>query len=124
MFERFDANGDGRLTGDELPERARDRMMESDANGDGALTKDELQQAREGMMRGEGHERRSFGDPAAMFERFDANGDGSLTADEMPERARERMMGADMNGDGAVTQEEFAKSHQSRGGRRGPDRGQ
>lgn len=42
MFERSDANKDGKLTGDEIPERMRDRLNMIDKDGDGAITKAEF----------------------------------------------------------------------------------
>ncbi len=42
IFERFDANEDGKLTSDEVPERPWKRISEADANEDGAVTKEEL----------------------------------------------------------------------------------
>ncbi|MGM0494653.1 MAG: EF-hand domain-containing protein [Armatimonadota bacterium] len=47
MIARLDADGDGRVTIDELPERLRERFSGADANGDGVLSVEELQQARE-----------------------------------------------------------------------------
>ncbi|MFP4249852.1 MAG: hypothetical protein ACLFU7_09360 [Armatimonadota bacterium] len=47
MIERLDADGDGRVSIDELPERLRERFAEADANGDGILSVEELQQSRE-----------------------------------------------------------------------------
>jgi len=45
MFSTQDANGDGKLTGDEIPERMRDRVGMIDENGDGALDRSEMQKA-------------------------------------------------------------------------------
>ena len=42
MFERNDANGDGKLTGDEIPERMRDKLKMVDKDGDGSISKSEL----------------------------------------------------------------------------------
>ncbi len=42
MFERSDANKDGKLTGDEIPERMRDRVKMIDKDGDGSITKSEF----------------------------------------------------------------------------------
>jgi len=43
VFDRWDANGDGEVTRDEMPERARMLFARLDRNGDGRLTRDELQ---------------------------------------------------------------------------------
>ncbi len=45
MFEQRDANGDGKLSGDEIPERMRDRLSVIDTNGDGSLDKSEVEKA-------------------------------------------------------------------------------
>ena len=42
MVARFDANGDGRTTLDELPPRVRERVAPADADRDGAITAQEL----------------------------------------------------------------------------------
>ncbi len=42
MFERSDANKDGKLTGDEIPERMRERLNMIDTNGDGSIDKEEM----------------------------------------------------------------------------------
>ena len=51
MFKRMDTNGDGVLSGDEIPERAREFMMRGDTNHDGKITQDELTKAREARRR-------------------------------------------------------------------------
>jgi hypothetical protein len=47
FFERLDANGDGALSKDEMPERMREHMMVADTNKDGKVTREELDAARE-----------------------------------------------------------------------------
>ena len=47
----FDANGDGRITREEIPEQAGGMFDRVDANGDGVVTKDELD-AMASRMRG------------------------------------------------------------------------
>lgn len=47
LFERHDDNGDGKLTKDEVPEWAWERMVKADADADGAVTLDELKKSRE-----------------------------------------------------------------------------
>ncbi|MEZ5402964.1 MAG: hypothetical protein R2729_25020 [Bryobacteraceae bacterium] len=43
MMEEWDANGDGKVTAAEMPERMRENFGRFDANRDGFVTKDELQ---------------------------------------------------------------------------------
>jgi Ca2+-binding EF-hand superfamily protein len=45
MFENRDANGDGQLSGDEIPEQMRERLDRIDTNGDGAVDKEEMKKA-------------------------------------------------------------------------------
>jgi len=42
LFESRDKDGDGKLTGDEIPERMRDKLKMIDKDGDGAITKAEF----------------------------------------------------------------------------------
>jgi len=102
LFERFDANKDGKLTKDEVPEKAAERVMKADADGDGAVTKDELQAAREKLGPRPGR--------TVLFRHFDRDGDGKLVASEVPPIARERLLRADANGDGGVTQDEIRQA--------------
>ncbi len=52
MFERFDKNGDGRLTVDEVPTPVWEHLKAADLNQDGAITREEIQTARrEGKLR-------------------------------------------------------------------------
>ncbi|MBX3184312.1 MAG: hypothetical protein KF915_16915 [Polyangiaceae bacterium] len=46
LFERFDANKDGKLTKSEVPEKLWNRLSRADANKDGAVTKAELEAKR------------------------------------------------------------------------------
>jgi Ca2+-binding EF-hand superfamily protein len=97
FFSRLDANKDGKLARDEMPERMRENFSRLDANGDGAVSQEEFAQGA-----------RPFGKappgsppaPAGNFDRRraeetydrgDANKDGKWTRDESPEGpARER----------------------------------
>ena len=78
MFSRFDKDGDGLLSGDEIPERMKERFKDFDINDDGLISKDEMKSA--------------MGDPKAKAKRDapryisdnDADGDGKLSRDEFP----------------------------------------
>lgn len=44
FFARMDADGDGKISGDEIPERMRDRLKDIDTDGDGAISLEEMQE--------------------------------------------------------------------------------
>jgi Ca2+-binding EF-hand superfamily protein len=50
MFEQRDANSDGMLSGEEIPERLQAMVGRVDKNGDGNISKDEFKQVQAGMM--------------------------------------------------------------------------
>ena len=52
MLRRFDANGDGTISKDEVPEQAQRFIQDFDRNGDGVVTKEELPQGDFGMPGG------------------------------------------------------------------------
>lgn len=54
IFKRRDANSDGKLSGDEVPERMRSRMEQLDSDKDGALTLDEFRSGMGRMFGGRG----------------------------------------------------------------------
>lgn len=98
-FAAFDANRDGRLTLDEFPGRAKQRMWRTDANTDGAVTKAEMATAAERRMR----IRLSRG-----MMRLDVDRDGKLSRNEFVDGGFRLFRIADRNRDGAVTREELA----------------
>ncbi len=54
MFRNQDANGDGKLSGDEIPEFLKGRMESIDTDGDQAITLDELQKMIQARGAGRG----------------------------------------------------------------------
>ena len=51
LFHRLDANQDGKLSKEEIPERMRAKLDQRDANHDGFLTLEELRQAPQGKAK-------------------------------------------------------------------------
>ena len=134
LFKKLDANGDGQITKDEVPEeqqRLFERLLRSsDKDGDGKLSSAEFltgttdqprrreapperPAGREGAA---GEKGRGEGGPesAEIFKRLDANNDGKLVADEVPEERRQGFLimieRADSDGDKSLTLEEFTKA--------------
>jgi Ca2+-binding EF-hand superfamily protein len=132
LFKRLDANRDGKVVADEVPEERREMFAElvkrGDKDGDGALSHEEFVQASpdrekkpDGEKRPEAEkpvnaEKRPEGRPGAeqLFRRMDRNSDGKVTADEVPEERREfiarLIKRVDKDGDSAMTAEEFASA--------------
>lgn len=124
LFAKLDANRDGKIAADEVPEAQRslfDRLVRnSDANGDKQLSKAEfeagLKPADEPKqpLAGGGIPGRRGGapqgvDPRQQFQRLDANKDGKLSKDELPERMQQNFARLDANSDGSISAEELAR---------------
>jgi Ca2+-binding EF-hand superfamily protein len=120
MFNKLDANSDGKLTEDEVPERQREgfrRLLQDlDDDGDKALTKEQAPRVIMMLMQrgapGPGG-RPDLQMAEQRFAELDANKDGKLTADEIPGPAREAfeqfLERADDDGDKAITKEQFPR---------------
>ena len=119
-FDDVDANGDGKVTQDEIAAHGAARFAAADTDCDGSLSVDEMvanmDRKREERMR-KGAER--------MIERRDANDDGQLTADEMTPRNGDRMFARlDADKDGAISKEEMEDARKSHKGQRKGERGE
>ena len=104
-FAAIDADGDGRLTQEELATHRAAELAALDADGDGFVTGEEMVARIRTQMQERMAERAT-----RQLERFDADGDGKVAVAELPEAGiGERMFAAiDADGDGAITEEEIA----------------
>lgn len=116
MFDRLDANNDGKVDRLEI-EQARDaHFARFDADGDGRVTEAEFEAGHAAMR-----EQRRQARQARMFARHDADGDGVLTSEELPGQGMARMLERlDSDGDGTISRDEAAEH---RGKMRGHGKG-
>lgn len=82
IFERFDLDGNGEVTRDEVTQAAAQHFAEADTNGDGQLSPEELAAQAESRQE-ERRASRMAQRSERMLERHDANGDGLLSLEEM-----------------------------------------
>lgn len=144
-FKARDANGDRRLTGDEMKDRrgrfarldtnddgtlsfaeqaagTTARFSRLDADGDGKLTPEELapRHGRRGGPVGFAPDGDRPGPGAMALQRLDTDGDGRITREEMRAQADQRFDRLDANRDGVIDQVELqAMRGRMAGGRRG-----
>jgi Ca2+-binding EF-hand superfamily protein len=122
LFDRLDANGDGKVELDEVPQKRRDMFQKLlarvDKDGDGAVTREEFAKAgppdaAPGKPAKPGQPPESGRGPAELFKRMDRNADGKVTADEVPEERRPlvaKMIDlGDKDNDSALSMEEFVR---------------
>ena len=130
LFDKLDANKDGVVSGDEVPDDKQsifERLLRvGDKNGDKKLSKEELvaglkQAAPQADNAPPG---RPGGPPGGLpnakdiFARLDRDGNGKIEKDEIPERMKENIGRVDSNSDGVIDAAEFEKVAQFFAGRR------
>ena len=98
LFAEFDANDDGALTSDEVPEGVWDRLLVADTDDSDSVTKEELQAYREAQR---------VAAVEAFFEQLDSDDSGDITSAEVSRMAWRFISRADANNDGAVTIDEL-----------------
>ena len=129
----MDANKNGKLEKDEVPERMQSMFSRADKNEDGAIDKEEMtamvRERSGGQGTGFGGGQGGFGGReflTQMMERADVDKDGKLSGDEIPPFMRERLEQTDTNKDGALDKSELeaAAARMSEGRGQGRGRGQ
>lgn len=111
IFKRLDADGDGKVKPDDVPEERREgfrRMLERhDENKDGAAS---LEEFRKGFMLLAGQAPGTPPQPGPnsmelVFKALDVDGNGALSKEELS-KAADALAKLDRNGDGSVSREE------------------
>ena len=111
-FAKADADGDGKVTRDELAAYRQSRVGGADTDGDGMISVEELTSAMTAQMQARIEQRAK-----ARVEAQDVNGDGKLSVEELivpPTNGRifDRL---DADGDGAVSADELAAGREAMG---------
>ncbi|MEM7445600.1 MAG: EF-hand domain-containing protein [Pseudomonadota bacterium] len=109
IMERFDADGDGQITVEEVEAYRAARFEAADTNGDGVIDEAEFQAAAEARAMERVAER-----AGEMFARIDEDGDGQLTQDDVSGREGRLFEHADENGDGILTEDELLNERPNR----------
>lgn len=102
LFLRLDRDHDRALEKAEVLRPREERFAKLDANGDGRITADELDAHLKQRL-----QRRLVRMRYRMLARLDADGDGVISKREFTARAMRRFARIDLNGDGRVVPEEL-----------------
>ena len=98
LFERLDANRDGKITNEEMVVLTSQRFTRIDVDNDGNITAVELQAKMKTNA-----EKRS----KRVMKRADSNGDGMITREEFLAQAEKRFARVDTDKNGAISMEEL-----------------
>ena len=109
MFERYDANKDGKITQDEINNNRQAWYAEFDLDKDGKLSLVEFEKlwlkARHRMM-------------VREFQFLDTDGDGNVTILEYKGPLEDLVVERDRNNDGALSREDRPREDRDSGGRK------
>jgi hypothetical protein len=107
MLKEFDANGDGKLTQEEIDTARANRVAEFDADKDGSLSLDEYQALWMSAMRERMVDR---------FQFYDNDGNGIITVEEYSEPFAQTVERWDRNDDGALSKDDRPQKHHEKKG--------
>ena len=109
LMERFDTDGDGQITVEEIEALRIARFNEADTNSDGVIDATEFQAAVEQRAA-----ERAAEHAAEIFARMDQDGDGQLTQEDLGGREGRLFEHADEDGDGILTEDELLNARPHR----------
>lgn len=102
LFERYDANQDGKITKGEITAARKASITKYDADKDGQLSLDEFQGLFNEIMR---HRM------VRMFQKLDRDGDAKVSEAEIARQVERMMAHLDRNDDGEIERSELKRRH-------------
>jgi Ca2+-binding EF-hand superfamily protein len=112
LFERYDANQDGKITKDEITAARKASLTKYDADKDGQLSLDEFQGLFNEIMRYR---------MVRMFQKLDRDGDAKVSEAEIARRVDRMMARLDRDDNGEIDRNDLKRHHM--GHDRDDDRG-
>lgn len=100
LFEKFDANSDGKITKDEIAAVRKDRFAKYDANKDGTLSLEEYKGLFAEMMQQR---------MVRSFQKLDRDGDGKVTDAEMARKLDRLMAHLDRDDNGEIEKSDLRR---------------
>lgn len=102
MFERFDTDGDGRISPEEFEDVHMIRFYTLDMDNDGEVLRDEFvfMRGMRGVPGDRAHE---------AFDRLDTDGNGRLSVEEFNASRESSFTSLDLNGNGTLSQVEVSQ---------------
>lgn len=102
---KYDLDGDGVVTTEELNQRHQEKFKSMDLNGDGAVTLEEMEthkaKMREKYAEKHAEKRKQY------FDKMDSDGDGKISAEEHAAKTAKMSAELDQDGDGEISRKEF-----------------
>lgn len=112
FFEKFDLDGDGTLSQQELTDARLQNFDRIDTDANGLLSPLEIEAARETIRERLARRAKFVEQAGEQLKTLDRDGDGNLSRDEFLARPTPLLTQSDRDGDGSISREEMETTKQ------------